>query len=99
MIKRNDYYWRTDGNFLDKVEILNFNDTDALINALLSTQVDAIAQIPLALVEVIDADERMSILNSEDGHVAAVHDARGQEALRRRAGSGRPSASSSTASR
>ncbi|WP_413333821.1 ABC transporter substrate-binding protein [Brevibacterium sp. GP-SGM9] len=67
VIKRNDYYWRTEGNYLDEVEILNFNDTDALINALLSTQVDAIAQIPLALVEVIDADERMSILNSETG--------------------------------
>src|SRR5699024_8949075 len=34
---------------------------------LLSTQVDAIAGIPLSLVEVIDADERMNILNSETG--------------------------------
>ena len=49
------------------MQLLNFNDSDALINALLSTQVDAIAQIPLALVEVIGADERMAILNSETG--------------------------------
>jgi peptide/nickel transport system substrate-binding protein len=65
---RNEKYWRG-GNepYLDELEILNFNDNDALINALLSTQVDAIGQIPLALLEVIDADPRIGILNSETG--------------------------------
>ncbi|WP_441899536.1 ABC transporter substrate-binding protein, partial [Microbacterium sp.] len=67
VMERNDYYWRKDGGFLDEAAILNFNDSDALINALLSSQVDAIAQIPLALVEVIGADERMNILNSKTG--------------------------------
>src|SRR5699024_2697139 len=63
----NEHYFDNDKMYLDEVEVLNFNDDDALINALLSTQVDAIAGIPLSLVEVIDADERMSILNSETG--------------------------------
>lgn len=63
----NEYYFDHDKMYLAEVEVLNFNDDDALINALLSTQVDAIAGIPLALVEVIDADERMAILNSETG--------------------------------
>ncbi|MDN6605161.1 ABC transporter substrate-binding protein, partial [Brevibacterium sp.] len=63
----NEYYMDADKIYLDEVQLLNFNDSDALINALLSTQVDAIAQIPLALVEVIGADERMAILNSETG--------------------------------
>ena len=63
----NEHYFDHDKMYLDEVEVLNFNDDDALINALLSTQVDAIAGIPLSLVEVIDADERMSILNSETG--------------------------------
>ena len=47
--------------------ILNFDDDDAMINALLSTQVDAIGQIPLALTEVIGSDPRIGILNSETG--------------------------------
>lgn len=64
---RNENYWRPNEPYLDELEILNFNDNDALINALLSTQVDAIGQIPLALLEVIDADPRISILNSETG--------------------------------
>ena len=63
----NEHYFDADKIYLDEVQLLNFNDSDALINALLSSQVDAIAQIPLALVEVIDADERMAILNSETG--------------------------------
>lgn len=63
----NEHYLDSDKIYLDEVQLLNFNDSDALINALLSTQVDAIAQIPLALVEVIDADERMAILNSKTG--------------------------------
>ncbi|WP_181272998.1 ABC transporter substrate-binding protein [Brevibacterium oceani] len=66
VMERNEYYWRN-STYLDEVQVLNFNDSDALINALLSSQVDAIAQIPLALVEVIDADERMAILNSKTG--------------------------------
>ncbi len=64
---RNDDYWQGDEPYLDELEILNFNDDDALINALLSTQVDAIGQIPLALLEVIGADERIGIVNSETG--------------------------------
>lgn len=63
----NEHWWGHEDTYLDEVSLLNFNDSDALINALLSTQVDAIAQIPVALVEVIDADERMNILNSETG--------------------------------
>ncbi|MFJ4207895.1 ABC transporter substrate-binding protein [Paenarthrobacter sp. NPDC089675] len=64
---RNEKYWQNNEPYLDELEILNFNDNDALLNALLSTQVDAIGQIPLALLEVIDADPRISILNSETG--------------------------------
>ncbi|MDO5744188.1 MAG: ABC transporter substrate-binding protein [Micrococcaceae bacterium] len=64
---RNEDYWRENEPYLDELVILNFADDDALINALLSTQVDAIGQIPLALLEVIGADPRVTILNSETG--------------------------------
>lgn len=67
VLTRNPHYWGEEGPHLDEVSLLNFNDTDALINALLSNQVDAVAQIPPALTEVIDADERIRILDSETG--------------------------------
>ncbi|KAA9394702.1 ABC transporter substrate-binding protein [Kocuria coralli] len=66
VLERNPHYW-DQAPHLDEVELLNFNDTDALINALLSSQVDCVGQIPLALVEVIESDERMAVLNSATG--------------------------------
>lgn len=63
---RNDHYWEGPAH-LDEVELINFNDDDAMLNALLSTQVDAIGQIPPALARVIEADERLAILDSETG--------------------------------
>lgn len=67
ILRANPHYWGDEGPYLDEVQLLNFNDTDALINALLSSQVDAVAQIPAALAEVIGTDPRMRVLNSETG--------------------------------
>ncbi|MGP9662096.1 MULTISPECIES: ABC transporter substrate-binding protein [unclassified Arthrobacter] len=67
VFSRNDGYWRDHEPYLDELAILNFDDDDAMINALLSSQVDAIGQIPLALTEVIGSDPRIGILNSETG--------------------------------
>jgi peptide/nickel transport system substrate-binding protein len=64
---RNDNYWQENEPHLDELQILNFSDDNALINALLSTQVDAIGQVPLALLEVLDTDPRVNILDSETG--------------------------------
>lgn len=66
VLERNPHYW-DQAPHLDEVELLNFNDTDALINALLSSQVDCVGQIPLALAEVLGSDERMAVLNSATG--------------------------------
>ena len=67
VLVRNPHYWGDEGPYLDEISLLNFNDTDALVNALLSNQVDAVAQIPPALTEVIGADERINVLDSETG--------------------------------
>lgn len=66
VLERNPHYW-DEAPHLDEIELLNFNDTDALINALLSSQVDCVGQIPVALVEVLESDERMAVLNSATG--------------------------------
>lgn len=63
----NPHYWGDEGPYLDRVVLLNFNDNDALLNALLSNQVDAVATIPAALIEVLDSDPRLKILDSETG--------------------------------
>ena len=67
VLKRNPDYW-TEPPFVDEVHLLNFNDQDALVNALLSTQVDVVGQLPLALVDVINMDPRLHTVLSETGN-------------------------------
>ena len=64
---RNEHYWRPGRPYLDELVIINFGEDDARINALLSSQVDAIDQVPMALVEVLRSDERLRVLSSETG--------------------------------
>ncbi|MBB3666170.1 MULTISPECIES: ABC transporter substrate-binding protein [Prauserella salsuginis group] len=64
---RNPHYWRPGRPYLDELVLINFTEDDARINALLASQVDAIDQVPVSLVEVLRSDERMRILSSETG--------------------------------
>ncbi|RZQ63773.1 ABC transporter substrate-binding protein [Amycolatopsis suaedae] len=64
---RNEHYWRPGEPYLDRLVLINFTEDDARINALLSSQVDAIDQVPVALIDVLRSDPRMRILNSETG--------------------------------
>ena len=66
VLKANPDYWR-EPPLLDEVHMLNFNDEDALVNALLSSQVDVVGQLPLALVDVVDTDPRIFTVISETG--------------------------------
>ena len=67
VLKRNPDYW-AEPPYVDEVHLLNFNDPDALVNALLSTQVDVVGQLPLALVDVVNTDPRLHTVLSETGN-------------------------------
>lgn len=64
---RNPHYWERPMPYVDKLVLTNFTDDDARINALLSSQVDAIDQVPVSLIRVLRSDGRIRILNSETG--------------------------------
>jgi peptide/nickel transport system substrate-binding protein len=64
---RNEYYWRPGQPYLDRLDLINFVEDDARINALLSSQVDAIDQVPVALIDVLRSDGRIRVLTSETG--------------------------------
>ncbi|MCO7196293.1 ABC transporter substrate-binding protein, partial [Pseudonocardia sp. McavD-2-B] len=64
---RHDGYWRPDQPWVDRLELINFSEEDARINALLSGQVDAIDQVPLSLTEVVGAYDSISLLTAETG--------------------------------
>jgi peptide/nickel transport system substrate-binding protein len=64
---RYEGYWRPDQPFVDRLELLNFAESDARINALLAGQVDAIDQVPPSLTEVIGSYASVRLLTSETG--------------------------------
>ncbi|OZM79450.1 ABC transporter substrate-binding protein [Pseudonocardia sp. MH-G8] len=92
---RHEGYWRPDQPYVDRLELINFAEDDARINALLSGQVDAIDQVPLSLTEVVGSYESIRLLTSETGSwlpftmrvdVAPFDDVRVRQALRLIAG-------------
>jgi len=50
--KRNPNYWRSGQPYFDAVSIVDYADSNSQVNALLSSQVDAITDIPFAQVNV-----------------------------------------------
>ena len=60
-------YWRTGYAFFDQVTVINLDDAKARVNALISGQVDAIADIPFAQTKIVEANSAMKLLNSQGG--------------------------------
>jgi peptide/nickel transport system substrate-binding protein len=64
---RNPNYWDSGKPYLDEVQIIDFADAAALVNALSSGQVDAIVDVPFAQVATVASDTNLVILESEAG--------------------------------
>jgi peptide/nickel transport system substrate-binding protein len=64
---RNPNYWDSEKPYLDEVQIIDFADAAALVNALSSGQVDAIVDVPFAQVSTVASDSNLVILESEAG--------------------------------
>jgi peptide/nickel transport system substrate-binding protein len=64
---RHPNYWRKDQPYLDELVIVDFPDDTARVNALLGGQVDAIDQLPLGQVRVVQANPNLRVLESQTG--------------------------------
>src|SRR5690606_36283635 len=64
---RNENYWREGEPYVDELELINFTDDAARVNALLSNQVDAIAALPANQLRIIEANPQFKVINSETG--------------------------------
>jgi peptide/nickel transport system substrate-binding protein len=64
---RHENYWQTGKPYLDGVEIIDFSDSTALINALLAGQIDCLCDLPFAQVPTIEADGGLRVLESRGG--------------------------------
>jgi peptide/nickel transport system substrate-binding protein len=61
---RNPNYWRTGQPYFDKVVIIDINETTALVNALLSGQIDAMPDVPPSQVGVVNGHKGTKVLES-----------------------------------
>jgi peptide/nickel transport system substrate-binding protein len=64
---RNPNYWKSGKPYVDEVDIIDFADATALVNALLAGQVDCSIDVPFAQVETIKANSGYKILESQAG--------------------------------
>jgi peptide/nickel transport system substrate-binding protein len=64
---KNPNYWQEGLPYLDEVQLIDFADAPALINALRSRQVDVAIDIPYSQVAVLESDAGLRILESEAG--------------------------------
>ncbi|TQN32466.1 peptide/nickel transport system substrate-binding protein [Haloactinospora alba] len=67
MFTRHDNYWRENEPHLDELEIINYPDDTARVNALIGGQVDAVSQLPHNQIAVIESYDHLDILESETG--------------------------------
>lgn len=67
VMQRNENYWRDGEPHLADLTVINFTDDNARVNALLGAQVDAIDQLPLGLLHVVDAAPELRVLESQTG--------------------------------
>jgi peptide/nickel transport system substrate-binding protein len=64
---KNPNYWDSGKPYLDEVQIVDFADAAALVNALSSGQVDAIVDVPFGQVATVASDSNLVVLESEAG--------------------------------
>jgi peptide/nickel transport system substrate-binding protein len=64
---RNENYWRESQPYLDELELIDFTDDAARVNALLSGQIDAVANLPSSQIRVIEANPDFKVIVSETG--------------------------------
>ncbi|WP_408648513.1 ABC transporter substrate-binding protein [Streptomonospora mangrovi] len=60
-------FWQEGHPRIEELEIINFPDETARVNALLGGQVDAISQLPPSQIEVVRANPNIETLESESG--------------------------------
>ncbi|MCI9889839.1 ABC transporter substrate-binding protein [Micrococcales bacterium 31B] len=60
-------YWREQEPHISQLIIIDFPDDTARVNALLGSQVDAIDQLPIALIPVVNGGEGLKVLQAQTG--------------------------------
>ena len=64
---KNPYYWDTGKPYFDEIQIIDFADPSAMMNALFADQIDAAQDIPSASADTAKTTDGFALLNSAGG--------------------------------
>jgi peptide/nickel transport system substrate-binding protein len=64
---KNPFYWDTGKPSFDEVQIIDFADADAMVNAFQADQIDLVNDMPATAIETISSDPNLKFLNSAGG--------------------------------
>jgi peptide/nickel transport system substrate-binding protein len=65
LFERNDAYWRTDGPWVDQVEVVGIGDITARVNALIAGDINALIQLDPKAVGALERNERVTVLDAK----------------------------------
>jgi peptide/nickel transport system substrate-binding protein len=67
LFSRNENYWIEDRPYLDELEVFSIEDPSARLNALVSGQIDAMAQLDFKQYPIAEADANLTIIEKASG--------------------------------
>ena len=67
IFERNDNYWRSDGPWVDEIEVVGIGDITARVNALLSGDINVMLELDPKAVGLIEKSERVDLIRTRSG--------------------------------
>ena len=67
VFERNDNYWRSDGPWVDEIEVVGIGDITARVNALLSGDINVMLELDPKAVSLIEKSDRVDLVRTQSG--------------------------------
>ena len=67
LFERNDNYWRSDGPWVDEIEVVGIGDITARVNALLSGDINVMLELDPKAVSLIEKSDRVDLIRTQSG--------------------------------
>ena len=67
MFERNDNYWRSDGPWVDEIEVVGIGDITARVNALLAGDINVLLELDPKAVDLIERSDKADVISTQSG--------------------------------
>ena len=67
VFERNDSYWRSDGPWVDEIEVIGIGDITARVNALLSGDINVMLELDPKAVDLIERSKKADLIRTPSG--------------------------------